>query len=566
MKNRTLAHGRSGTPHAREATAVAAILCLGATSIHAQETTRIVAATVYPDSASVARELHVPGGTRHVTIACVPGAVDVSTLQVDGDADARMGDVHATELPESRSDECAPAPALARLDAIALQRATLESQRDANELAFTFLKHWTGSAHADADTPAGAPAHGNAPAGVTRPGATASELRRSAFELLGDQARIKRELAARALAATRVADDQPATEGKSGWRTLRFDVWTPAAATLRVRYSVTGTYWRPTYRASLDVGRNTLRIDRQAEIVQASGEDWSDVRVKLSTRSAERSPEAATPTTWWLDIVTTVARLVGFSAAAPAPAPQKITAGLADRQDEWRQVPSPVFAPREPVAPPPWATQMSHDDAATEFTIAQPITLPSDGESHTLQIASQSMPATLKRRTTPRTDTSVYLLAEAARPAGFWPAGPLNAYQDGNLVGRIDWQPMAGEKFDIAMGPDDLMRADIETPGSFTQARGVFGGSVERTSTATYSIVNRHSEAVTVEMLDAAPVSRNEAITVIHKYEPAPTTTDWNKVTGVAAWTLEVPAQGTRRVSISHSVTAAKEVVVSNLP
>jgi hypothetical protein len=109
------------------------------------------------------------------------------------------------------------------------------------------------------------------------------------------------------------------------------------------------------------------------------------------------------------------------------------------------------------------------------------------------------------------------------------------------------------------------MHVDVETPGSFTQARGVFGGSVERTSTAVYAIVNQHPVAVTVEMLDAAPVSRNEAITVAHRYDPAPSATDWNKLTGVAAWTLVVPPQGTRRVSVSHSVTAPN-ATVANLP
>jgi predicted secreted protein len=67
-------------------------------------------------------------------------------------------------------------------------------------------------------------------------------------------------------------------------------------------------------------------------------------------------------------------------------------------------------------------------------------------------------------------------------------------------------------------------------------------------------------------MLDAAPVSRNDAITVTHKYDPPPSTTDWNKVTGVAAWTLNVPAQGTRRVSVTHAVTAPRDAVVANLP
>ena len=54
---------------------------------------------------------------------------------------------------------------------------------------------------------------------------------------------------------------------------------------------------------------------------------------------------------------------------------------------------------------------------ANELAIAQPVTLPSDGESHMLAIASQSLPATLKRRTTPRTNADVYVLATAGRPS-----------------------------------------------------------------------------------------------------------------------------------------------------
>ncbi len=555
MKLRTSA--RPASPCITQ-TAAAALACLLAHAAQAQESTRIVAATVYPDSASVERELKVPGGTRHIVIPCIPAAVDVSTLQVDGDADARMGDVRATELPASRVDECEPPVARTRRDALAQQRATLESQRDANDLAFTFLRNWGTGVAADAPEPASAPARGAAPAGVTRPGATAVELRHAAFDLLDDQARIKRELTTLTLAETRLVDEQPVSKGKGGWRTVRFDVWSPAAATLRVRYNVSGTYWRPTYRASLDVAHSTLRIDRQAEIVQASGEDWNDVRLKLSTRQADRPAQAQAPTTWWLDIVMAVARAMGYlSSAAPAPAMRPVAA--ADAIDQKQVAPATV-------EPPPWAANMVQSDGATEFAIAQPVALPSDGESHTLQVASQTLPASLKRRTTPRTDPAVYVLAQAARPAGVWPAGPLQSTQDGTLVGRVDWRPADGDKFEIAMGQDDLMHVDVETPGSFTQPRGVFGGSVERTSTAVYAIVNQHPSAVTVEMLDAAPVSRNSAITVTHKYDPLPTATDWNKVTGVAAWTLNVPAQGTRRVSVSHSVTAPKDAQIANLP
>ena len=69
--------------------ATMALLGLAALAAQAQDATRIVAATVYPDSARVERELKVPGGTRHIALACVPAGVDVSTLQVDGDPELR---------------------------------------------------------------------------------------------------------------------------------------------------------------------------------------------------------------------------------------------------------------------------------------------------------------------------------------------------------------------------------------------------------------------------------------------------------------------------------------------
>ena len=83
---------------------------------------------------------------------------------------------------------------------------------------------------------------------------------------------------------------------------------------------------------------------------------------------------------------------------------------------------------------------------------------------------------------------------------------------------------------------------------------------------AVYAVVNQHPDAVTVELLDASPVSRNDAIRVTHAYVPQPSATEWNKVPGVAQWTLAIPPRDTRRVSISHTVTAAKDVIVSSLP
>ena len=541
------------------------LLAIVACETQAQDTTRIVAATVYPDSARVQRELRVAGGTRHVVIGCLPGGVDLATLQVEGDPELRVGEIRSTPLPASRASECAPSPIETRQATLTQRREALQAQRDSNDMALAYLRVWGSSAHADdrgATPPAAAPAAagkaGQKATGAPRPGALAGDLRQAALDLLVDQARVKRELADLDRDNDKLDDEVPPSRGKVGWRTVRFDVWTPAAAALRVHYNVNNTYWRPTYRATMDTAHATLRIDRQADIVQASGEDWADVHVKLSTGRVNRPAHARVPQAWELDLVPPVVYANSLSVSAPAPAPMMEALQRVEVTGSGINQTRPV--------PPPWGANSVSNDYATEFEVAQAVTLSSDGETHTLQLASQTLPATLKRRTTPRTDRAIYLLAEAARPAGVWPDGPLQAWIDGALVSRTPWDPAQGDRLQVALGQDDQMHVDVESPGAFTQSRGVFGGSTERASTAVYAIVNQHRDPVTVEMLDASPVSRNETITVTHKYDPLPTSTDWQGLDGVNAWTLSIPAQGTRRVSVMHTVTAPKGAAVANLP
>ncbi len=60
-----------------------------------------------------------------------------------------------------------------------------------------------------------------------------------------------------------------------------------APATFRVSYTVRGARWAPIYDARLDSGsrerKPALELIRRAEIVQQTGEDWSDVALSVST-------------------------------------------------------------------------------------------------------------------------------------------------------------------------------------------------------------------------------------------------------------------------------------------
>src|SRR5215470_11579336 len=83
---------------------------------------------------------------------------------------------------------------------------------------------------------------------------------------------------------------------------VRIDLAADAAtsATFRVTYTVRGARWAPLYDARLETGgrdrKPALELVRRAEIVQATGEDWTDVALAVSTvRTAKggSAPELA---------------------------------------------------------------------------------------------------------------------------------------------------------------------------------------------------------------------------------------------------------------------------------
>jgi hypothetical protein len=59
--------------------------------------------------------------------------------------------------------------------------------------------------------------------------------------------------------------------------------------------------WKPAYRASLDSNASTVELERLATISQKTGEDWSRVKLKLSTGQPTLSVAAPDPSSWLLN-------------------------------------------------------------------------------------------------------------------------------------------------------------------------------------------------------------------------------------------------------------------------
>jgi len=94
------------------------------------------------------------------------------------------------------------------------------------------------------------------------------------------------ELEARAAAASNARQARPDELRKSALVTLRWQGDMAATGTITVEYRVPGARWMPTYVVRFDDSMTKATVHLRAALAQASGEDWANVRLTLSTASS----------------------------------------------------------------------------------------------------------------------------------------------------------------------------------------------------------------------------------------------------------------------------------------
>jgi uncharacterized protein (TIGR02231 family) len=323
---------------------------------------------------------------------------------------------------------------------------------------------------------------------------------------------------------------------------------------LRVSYQTSRAGWRPAYQASVDSARSNVVVERQATLAQSTGEDWRGVHLRLSTGQPRNTPRGPEPYAWQLDIQTPPQAMPypAAPAAAMAPAP-KARFGRNNEQ-------------READAEPLFEVNAVQTAFATEFDVQGAAELPSDAQKVTLTLASETLPAKLAARSTPRMDATAYLVATVDRPQGIWPAGNMQLRRDGAVVGSTQWNP-AGEdqKVTLPFGRDDLVSVVVETPKTFQRSVGLLDNRNERQLAALYTVRNRHRDAIDVQILEATPVSQSDDIKVRSTFTPEPAKRNWERRAGVIAWEQTIPAGESARFSADYLITYPKDARITGL-
>ena len=540
--------------------ALALAMPAGAAELDVRST--IDAVTVYPDGAAVTRVIHVDvrAGDSVLLARDFPPSLDPASLRIEG-AGAGHLTLGAIDARPPRVDRPPASPELEdRIQALHDERGALDDKIAAAAAEKKFAQRFADSA------PIGLGEKGEA-----RP---LTEWR-AAFAAVGDevaaadaiiraakvrQRDIDRELAR--LNAERTANPPRKME-------VRIDLASDAAAsaTLRVTYTVPGARWAPLYDARLDTGgadrKPALELVRRAEIVQQSGEDWTDVALAVSTvRTAKggNAPELAPLVVRYLEPV---------PAAAPAvPAGNVVLRKdeKADDQEARRQ----IFrfgggaklgdaGPADVRVMPAQESEATFETGGFQavFRIPGRVSVATNEGAKSFRVATADIAPDLLVRTAPALDAAAYLEAsfKQAEEAPLLP-GRIALYRDGIFVGRGEMALVPkDETVRLGFGVDDQVKVARVVLRKQEGSTGLI--STAKTDERAFKITVRNGHAASIKVMveDQLPVSEIDDVKVeLLPSSTPPTERDLRNRRGVLGWSFAAKPGELREILLGWSV------------
>ncbi|MFD9722631.1 mucoidy inhibitor MuiA family protein [Streptomyces sp. NPDC059072] len=309
---------------------------------------------------------------------------------------------------------------------------------------------------------------------------------------------------------------------------------------LRLGHLTPCALWRPSYRAVLEGDALTLETD--AVVWQRTGEDWSDVRLTLSTA---RSALAGDPPRLGEDVLT----LKDRSAA------ERRTVDVELREEEIGDLgPAAVLG----------LPGVDDGGEARVLSSPVPVSVPGDGRAHRVPLSVFTAPASSEYACSPELSPLVTQVVRFDNLSGHaLLAGPVDLVRGSGFSGRgtLDFTA-PGAPVELAFGSCDDHGVVRQTEESRDTAGIMQRTVVTRTvrlHLSRFSAPGERGNRVVV-LRERIPVSEVSAVEVRLRKDacsPAPEAVD---AEGIARWDVSLPPGGRRTVTLVYELSASSKV------
>jgi len=511
---------------------------------------RITDVTVYADRARITRsaEVSIPAGDHLVVLSGLPVGLQDESLQAGATADGALSlrGVEVRSVFAAQSDNPRFVTLREELEAVDQTIASLNAQLRDNRERREFMNAIRSA------LAGGKPGEGRAP--VASGASDIAELfafySNGLAELTEREEELQLEL--KEIQPVRKALEAEIERIRASGRTttkqaeVAFSSEAPRSASVQISYTIGNASWRPLYRARANLENGNVQLEMQGEVRQATGEDWENVQLVLSTARPSEGSVMPELDPRWLRILRPMPAAESSRAVTSSylSAPAAAKAVAADAMQE-------VVVEE---ALPDFAT-IENTGLSVTYRIPSATTIPSDNEPQQVPVAALQLEAAFDYAATPVLSEAAYLRAKVTNStdATILP-GEVMLFREGEFVGNSEVELTApGEEFDFWLGIDDSIRVTTKLLVDKAGDRGLIRKRESLERKREFEIENFRDSQANIEVFAQVPVSQDEEIVVNDpRFSLKPDELDTK--TGEISWRLTLDPNKKQTWTMEYSI------------
>ncbi len=320
----------------------------------------------------------------------------------------------------------------------------------------------------------------------------------------------------------------------------------PIATSAKIKYFAIEAGWYPTYDIRVNSINAPLSITNKANVYQTTGEDWSKVKLSVSSGNPTSGSTAPTIFPWYVDIIQPY---LNYSVRG--------NAALAKKEKIYEEAEVSMSYKDDAMLDKPMPVSVSESQTNFTFNIDILYDIPSKQQPVTAILQTPIVKATYQYTTTPKLSEYAYLIANMTEWQGLnLLYGEANLYFENNFVGSTTLNTKAfGDTLKLSLGKDESVAVKRTKAKTFKE-KNFIGSKVTETRSWEITITNGKKQDVEIEIEDQIPVSTNEKVKVKLLDQGG---SNYNSTIGQLKWILNIKSLETKKIQFSYSVEYPKE-------
>jgi uncharacterized protein (TIGR02231 family) len=331
---------------------------------------------------------------------------------------------------------------------------------------------------------------------------------------------------------------------------VSLEVSKASSVELLVTYQTTGAGWQPSY--DIDLHSEKAKLRRIAQVFNRTREDWSKVRLTVSTATA-RPAEAIEATPYYLSAYEpqierdkSIGRFGGMKAsarpeampaeAAPPPAP------MMDIEEEFAQASETV-------------------SGIAVYEIPKTVNIPSDNEQHPITLTEEELESETVHHWYPDGMAEVIAQDVVTNGSNVILPGSAKVYAESDYIGESSLPLVSPrEEFKLGARIANDVKGEKRLVERELEKAGVLKGKLKRSYKYRLEVSNYAKKDITIEIFDRIPHSLSTQIEVKSDLEQLGIE---KEELGVLEWHRNIAPNGKETIEYGYVVVWDKDVTVS---